>query len=113
MDAVTTALSIIKDELSAIVDKEIRSLIENAHQEAYDILVANRKILDTLVVELLEKETLLKDEISEIFAKVKKISPRPAWTGSDSRKPSNLPPVAIPNAPAEKPKKRAARKKAE
>ena len=89
------------ENVAAVVDKEIRSLIENAHQEAYDILVANRKVLDKLVVELLEKETLLKDEISEIFAKVKKISPRPAWTGSNTRVPSTQPPVAIP-AKAEK-----------
>ena len=83
------------EEVAGIVDREIRALIENAHQEAYEILVANREILDDLVEVLLEKETLLKDEIELIFKKVRLVSRRPAWTGSDSRKPSNQPPVAL------------------
>ena len=86
--------------------------VDDAHQEAFNILEANRAVLDELVVVLLEKETILKDEIEEVFKNVRPVKPRPAWTGSDSRKPSNLPPVAIPSADA-KPKKRAVRKKAE
>lgn len=89
------------EEVAAIVDQEIHDLILNAHQEAFDILVANRDILDALVVRLLEKETLLKDEIEEIFAGVKLISPRPAWTGSPTRTPSHLPPVALSPANSE------------
>jgi cell division protease FtsH len=83
------------EEVAAIVDEEIRSLINTAHQEAFDILVENREILDSLVKVLLEKETVLKDEIEEIFKDVKKKQDRPAWTGSDSRVPSKLPPVSI------------------
>jgi len=83
------------EEVAGIVDSEIRVLIENAHQEAYEILVANRDILDDLVEVLLEKETLLKEEIEKIFKKVRMVSRRPAWTGSDSRKPSAQPPVAL------------------
>ncbi len=83
------------ESIAAVVDSEIREMIENAHQEAFDVLVANREILDNLVDELLEKETLNKEEIATIFKKVKKVKPRPAWTGSDSRIPSNQPPVAL------------------
>ena len=83
------------EEVAGIVDNEIRALIENAHQEAYEVLVANREILDDLVEVLLEKETLLKDEIELIFKKVRLVSRRPAWTGSNLRKPSNQPPVAL------------------
>ncbi len=83
------------EEVAAIVDEEIRLLIQNAHQEAFDILVENRVILDRLVVELLERETLLKDEIAELFTNLKLVKPRPAWTGSEDRVPSNIPPVAM------------------
>ena len=83
------------EEIAGIVDGEIRNLIENAHQEAYEVLVANRDILDDLVEVLLEKETLLKDEIELIFKKVRLVSRRPAWTGSESRKPSAQPPIAL------------------
>ena len=84
------------ESVAAIVDAEIRGLIERAHQEAYDILQANRSVLDEMVVQLLEKETLNKEEIAEIFAKVVSWPKRPAWTGSPSRLPSTQPPVAIP-----------------
>jgi cell division protease FtsH len=83
------------EDVAAIVDSEIRVMIENAHQEAFDILVVNREILDSLVEVLLEKETLNKEEIEAIFKKVKKVKSRAPWTGSQSRVPSNQPPVAL------------------
>ena len=83
------------ENVAAIVDSEIREMIENAHQEAFDVLVANRETLDRLVEELLENETLNKEEIAVIFKKVKKVKPRAAWTGSQTRIPSNQPPVAL------------------
>ena len=86
------------ESIAAVVDTEIRRLIENAHQEAYDILEQNRTILDEMVLQLLERETLNKEEIAEIFAKVKTWDKRPAWTGSPTRIPSIVPP--IPTQPA-------------
>ena len=83
------------ESVAATVDAEIRKLIENAHQEAFDILVANRETLDAMVVILLEKETLNKEEIAEIFSNVIDWPGRPKWTGSLTRVPSELPPVAV------------------
>ena len=103
------------ENIAGVVDREIRRLIENAHQEAFDILVANRKILDEMVIELLEKETLNKDEIAAIFKKVKLVTKRPAWTGSATRIPSEQPPVDVPErivVVVEEPKKPTRRKKA-
>ncbi len=84
------------ENLAAVVDAEIRVLISNAHQEAYEILEANRTILDEMVLQLLERETLNKEDIAEIFKKVTAWPKRPAWTGSATRLPSAQPPVAIP-----------------
>ena len=84
------------ENLAAVVDAEIRKLIEKAHHEAYEILEANRSILDEMVLQLLERETLNKEEIAEIFAKVTPWPKRPAWTGSAMRIPSTKPPVDIP-----------------
>ena len=83
------------EEIAGIIDEEIHNLIENAHQEAFNILVANRDILDALVVELLERETLLKEDIQRIFSKVMMVDSRPAWTGSPNRTPSHIPPVGL------------------
>ncbi len=60
------------EEIAAAVDEEVGKLILNAHQEAFDILVENRAVLDHLVEELLEKETLDKTEIARVFAPVRK-----------------------------------------
>jgi cell division protease FtsH len=81
------------EEIAAAVDEEVGKLILNAHQEAFDILVENRAVLDALVEELLEKETLDKAEIARVFAPIQKRELRPAWTGSSTRIPSEQPPV--------------------
>lgn len=81
------------ESIAAVVDQEIRNLIENAHQEAFDILADNRTILDEMVLQLLETETLNKEEIAQIFEKVKPYPARPPWTGSPTREPSALPPI--------------------
>ncbi|WP_037602155.1 ATP-dependent zinc metalloprotease FtsH [Streptacidiphilus rugosus] len=84
------------EEVAALVDEEVKKLIENAHNEAWEILVENRDVLDNLVLELLEKETLNKEQLAEIFAPIVKRPPRPAWTGSARRTPSTRPPVQSP-----------------
>ncbi|MBV7669485.1 ATP-dependent zinc metalloprotease FtsH [Streptomyces halstedii] len=84
------------EEVAALVDEEVKKLIETAHNDAWEILVENRDILDALVLELLEKETLGKEEIAEIFAPIVKRPARPAWTGSSRRTPSTRPPVLSP-----------------
>lgn len=85
------------EEIAGIVDEEINRFITNAHQEAFDILVENREILDRLVTELFEKETLDKAEVAEIFSGIRMRERRPAWTGSDTRVPSDIPPVPAPS----------------
>jgi cell division protease FtsH len=83
------------EAIAAVIDEEIRAMIENAHLEAYKILEINRAVLDELVIALLEKETLNKEEVAKIFKKLKRRPARPAWTGSIKRKPSSKPPVKV------------------
>ncbi len=84
------------EEIAAAIDEEVRAFIEQAHQEAYDVLVANRDVLDAMVVALLEKETLDKSEIEDVFSSLQLREPRPAWTGSARRRPDERGPVPIP-----------------
>jgi cell division protease FtsH len=84
------------DELAEQVDAEVRTLIESAHDEAYQMLTANRAVLDRLATELLEKETLDQHELAEIFKDNKKLPPRPQWLSSKKRPVSDLPAVAVP-----------------
>lgn len=83
-------------EVAQIIDDEIRKLIEAAHTEAWEILTEYRDVLDTLAGELLEKETLHRRELEEIFGDVKK---RPRLTMFDDfggRVPSDKPPIKTP-----------------
>ncbi len=84
------------EEIAAIIDEEVNTLLTNAHQEAFDILVQNRDVLDNLVTELLEKETIDRKGLADVFAGIRMRAVRPAWTGSDTRIPSTIPPVEIP-----------------
>ena len=84
------------EEVAAIVDEEVSKLISNAHQEAFDILTENRDVLDDLVRALFEKETLDREEVAAVFQPLRLWPKRPAWTGSDERVPSTIPPVTPP-----------------
>ena len=82
--------------LAEVVDAEIRRLIEAAHDDAWAAIDENRDILDALVLELLEKETLNHDALAEIFAGVRKRPHRDVWLSSDRRTVSTIPPVLTP-----------------
>lgn len=84
------------EEIAGAIDEEVRSLIEQAHMEAYEILFDNREILDNLVLELLDKETLNKEQVAEVFKDLDRRPARPAWTGSDRRRPHERGPVEVP-----------------
>lgn len=75
------------------IDEEVRQLLDYANTEAWEILTQYRHVLDQLVLELLERETLDEKEIARVFADVKKRDPRPVWRSSPNRPPSSIPPV--------------------
>jgi cell division protease FtsH len=89
------------EEIAGVVDEEVRRFTENAHDEAYAALVENRATLDALVLALLEKETLGKGELAEVFEAVVKRPERPVWLSSDRRSVSDIPPVLTPAERAE------------
>ncbi|MCR2764931.1 ATP-dependent zinc metalloprotease FtsH [Microbacterium sp. zg.B48] len=84
------------ERLAERIDLQVRELIEQAHNEAYQVLNDNRDVLDRLALELLEKETLDHIELAEIFKDVKRLPPRPQWLSSNERPVSVRPPVEVP-----------------
>jgi cell division protease FtsH len=58
------------DEVAVTIDSEVRALIDEAHDEALEILVANRHVLEELANALMERETVEKEELAGILAKV-------------------------------------------
>ena len=71
-------------------------MIEAAHDEAWEVLVEYRDVLDNLVLQLLEHETLSRKQVLEVFAPVQKRPVRGTYTGYGKRLPSDRPPVMSP-----------------
>jgi cell division protease FtsH len=86
------------EDIAADIDAEVRDLIEGAHDEAWEILVQYRDVLDSMVIELVEKETLAKDDLERILAPVRKRPPHNTFTAFGKRTPSDRPPVEIPTS---------------
>ncbi|BCB85662.1 ATP-dependent zinc metalloprotease FtsH [Phytohabitans suffuscus] len=84
------------DSVAAEIDAEVRALIELAHDEAWEILVEYRDVLDSIVLELMEKETISQTDMARICARVVKRPPMAPYNGFGKRQPSNEPPVLTP-----------------
>jgi cell division protease FtsH len=84
------------DAVAADIDGEVRALIELAHDEAWEILVEYRDVLDNMVLELMEKETITQDDMNRICARVAKRPPMSPFNGFGKRLPSEAPPVLTP-----------------
>jgi cell division protease FtsH len=84
------------DSIAADIDAEVRGLIEAAHDEAWEILVEYRDVLDNIVLELMERETLSKDDMVRICERVVKRPPLAPYNGFGKRTPSDKPPVLTP-----------------
>src|SRR5262249_1412408 len=87
------------EEIASTIDEEVRRLIEAAHDEAWEILVAYREVLDDLVLQLMDKETLSRDEVLRIFAPIKTRPSRGSYTGCGRRPPAHGPRVLPPREP--------------
>ncbi len=81
------------EQMAEVIDGEVRTFLETAHQEAYEILSENRDVLDRLVVELLDRETLDQSEVAEIFSDLHKRDYREVWLSSTDRPVSDRGPV--------------------
>ena len=90
-------------EVAHEIDEEVRKLIEAAHTEAWEILNTYRDVLDDLVFELLEKETLTRKDLERIFDRVEKRPRITAFNDFGGRTPSDKPPI---KTPAERAKER-------
>ncbi len=80
-------------EVAHEIDEEVRKLIEAAHNEAWQVLNTYRDVLDDLVLELLDKETLHRRDLERIFARVEKRPRITQFNDFGTRTPSDKPPI--------------------
>jgi cell division protease FtsH len=48
----------MSEETAQAIDREVRDIVETAHQQALDILKSNRDLLETIATQLLETEVI-------------------------------------------------------
>ena len=60
------------DSVAFEIDNEVRRLIDQAHDEALEILQEHRDKLDLLASTLIEKETIDRDEVERLLADIEK-----------------------------------------
>lgn len=83
-------------EVAYEIDEEVRALIEAAHTEAWAILNEYREVLDAVAGELLERETLHRKDLEEIFSSVVKRPRITTFNEFGTRTPSDQPPIKTP-----------------
>jgi cell division protease FtsH len=71
------------------IDEEVRLLLDEAHDEALEILVENDDVLEDLATKLLEVETVDGDLLGEVFAPIHK-RPSRALTAPEADDPSRV-----------------------
>ena len=74
------------EKIAAEIDNEVRALIELAHDEAWEILVEYRDVLDNLVGELMERETVSQADMARICARVEKRPPMAPYNVNGRRR---------------------------
>ena len=94
------------EAVASTIDEEVRNFLDSANREAWEILTRNRSILDDLAARLIEKETLLEEELTDIFAPVTRQAEREIWSyGKEGAVPGAVigHPIAEPSAPSTAP----------
>ncbi len=79
----------ISERTAELVDDEVKRLVDEAYARATEILAANRSLLDTIAVALLERETIDRDDLDRLV----KGLPLPPRTLTPMDPPSAPPPA--------------------
>jgi cell division protease FtsH len=85
----------VSEETAEAIDQEVRAFVEAGKKGAHDIVTANRAVLDSLAMALLERETIDEEDVRLLIAGSPLPSPKVAiakdaeTTGNVSEKPSS------------------------
>ena len=61
----------VSDETAKAIDEEVKSIVENAHQQALDILNRNRDLLEQIAEEILEVEVIEGEKLQSLLNQAK------------------------------------------
>lgn len=63
----------VSAQTAEAIDKEVKAIVEEAHQQALDILTHNRDLLESISTKLLETEVVEGNELYQLLAQVKAV----------------------------------------
>jgi len=84
----------VSEQTAQLVDSEVKRVVMEAHARAVSVLTENRGLLDIVATQLLERETLTRDDII-LLKEGKPLGPRPQADGMPGL-PLPLPPAIAP-----------------
>jgi cell division protease FtsH len=67
----------VSEQTAEAIDREVKEIVENAHQHALDILNQNRDLLEAIATKLLDTEVIESTELHDLLAQVKSPTPLP------------------------------------
>ena len=70
-DGMGNARRAVSAQTAEAIDQEVKEIVETAHQQALDILKANRELLETITQKLLETEVVEGDALREYLGQVR------------------------------------------
>ncbi|MEG4811260.1 ATP-dependent zinc metalloprotease FtsH4 [Microcoleus sp. F8-D3] len=70
-DGMGNARRAVSAQTAEAIDQEVKEIVETAHQQAVDILKANRELLETITQKLLETEVVEGDALREFLGQVR------------------------------------------
>jgi cell division protease FtsH len=73
------ARSEYSDEVAAQIDREVRKIVAECHEEALQLMRNNRSVIDRLVDILIEKETIDGEEFRQIVAEYRVVPEKPQF----------------------------------
>ncbi len=68
----------VSENTAEAIDKEVKDIVENAHQQAVDILNENRDLLEAIASKLLEVEVIEGEELNNLLGQVRPVAKVPA-----------------------------------
>jgi cell division protease FtsH len=69
---------LVSPQTAEAIDQEVKSIVEDAHQHALEILTQNRELLETVTIQLLEKEVVEGETLQELLKQVQSVDASPA-----------------------------------
>jgi cell division protease FtsH len=72
-DGMGNARRAVSAQTAEAIDQEVKEIVETAHQQALDILKANRELLETITQQLLETEVVEGEALHNLLAEVKSL----------------------------------------